>query len=197
MGRLNDLLSNEVADTRTAADAAARGRSLTGLSNRHTDRLADGPEPIAGERVTAGANAMSRPGAATEVVAPVRRLPAVKGREPFGAHEQQLAWPIRPDYRGYWFSDTPGRVARAKRAGYQHVIDPDTRDPVSRITDRADGRGRASYLMEIPRQWYLEDMARQASQLAARLDDIRRGQAGPGAEENRYVPQQGITITGR
>jgi hypothetical protein len=40
-------------------------------------------------------------------------------------------------------------------------------------------------------------MQRQADLLARRLNDIRHGRAGPGAEDNRYVPSRGITITGR
>ncbi len=166
MAKLQDLIQKEIADSRSAADAAAHGRSITGHSGRHSE--VGRPGEMFGERA-----------------------------EPIGSQEQQLAWPTRPGYRRYWFNDRPGRISRAIRAGYAHVIDEDTGGNVSKNTDTVDGRGRSSYLMETPIEWYQEDMARQAADLEARLNDIRQGQAGPGAEDQRYVPSRGISITGR
>jgi len=205
MAKLTNLLAEEAADNTRAASAAAQGISMTGFSGRHTstDAMFGGhAAPIAGERVQS--IEAPRLGGVDDALAndPLfvsHRLNAValESRQPFGAQEQQLAWAPEPGFRLYWFSDTPGRVARAKRAGYVHVIDPDTGEPACRITDKADGRGRSSYLMKIPSQWYQQDMATQAAQLGRRLDDIKSGRTGPGAEDNRYVPKQGITITGR
>ena len=218
---LRDLLAGETEDATRAAQAAASGRSLTGLSGRHTDaqfasrddmfggpaqpretapQPPPQPEPIMGERVSPrrldpvfGAGAQQ-----TDDDPIFRRSGArVVERQPFGNQEQTLAYTPRPGYRPYWFSDIPGRIVRAKRAGYSHVLDPDTGENMSRITDRADGRGRASYLMEIPIRWYQEDMGRQAAHLAERIDQIRRGPGGEDAIENQYVPKQGIRITGR
>lgn len=210
---LRDILAGEESDALRASQAAVHGRSLTGLSGHRvettfaardelfggtTDRQA---EPLLGERVQPIAAAEIGSGSERGRVPddPLFRRTGAPMRErvPFGNQEQTLAFIARPGYRPYWFSDVPGRISRAKRAGYSHVMDPDTSEPLSRITDRADGRGRASYLMEIPIQWYQEDMARQAAALGLRLDDIRKGQAGPGAGDNRYVPAQGIHITGR
>ena len=199
MARLTDILAGEVEDGRKAADAAAHGRSITGLSGRHasSDRLfGDVVEPIAGERIGGFSSHFEAAAGVPAAVPTLGRRPDQREREPFGSQEQILAWPVRRGYRRYWFNDIPGRIQRAKRAGYEHVLE-ESGEPISRVTDRADGRGRASYLMEIPFEWYAEDMQRQADALALRLDDIRRGQAGPGAEDNRYVPKQGITITGR
>lgn len=205
MASLRDMLNDEVTDAQRAATFAAHGRSMTGLSGKHTEHdgmFGDRAEPIVGERISRMAPAPVAETFSLEalikgdpVFAQRRIEPA--NRQPFGAMDQTLAWEPRPNYRRYWFSDQPGRVLRAKRAGYEHVADPDTREPVARITDRADGRGRASYLMETPIEWYQADMARQAEQLGKRLDDIRYGRAGPGAEDNRYVPERGIRITGR
>ena len=114
-------------------------------------------------------------------------------RKPFGTSEQILAYPKRPGYRRYWANDRPGRIARFKEAGYTHVMDANGQ-PVARTTDVVDGRGRASYLMEIPMKWYQQDMAAQQEELKGRLDDIRTGKAGPGSSDNRYIPQQGIRI---
>lgn len=199
---LRDLLAEEVEDGRRAAEAAVRGGSITGFPGRGAaagDVFGDVVEPIAAKpveglipRATAAAQATQ----ADDVFLRRSRAGEQRERKPFGAGEQVLAWPIRPGYRRYWFSDMPGRIARAKQAGYEHVHDADG-SPVARVTDRADGRGRSSYLMETPIQWYQEDMGRQAADLAQRLNDIRRGQAGPGATDQRYIPKQGISIVGR
>lgn len=205
---LRDQIQNERADAERARAAAATGASQTGFGNRHMD-MGDpnaifgrqvGPDPVMGERLPQmQVQRLGEPDkldaaiAADPILRERRLMPA--NREPFGATEQQLAWPVRPNFRRYWFADNPGRVARAKRAGYTHVIDPDTGQPLSRVTDRVEGRGRSSYLMEIPIEWYQADMSRQAAELARRLDDIRTGTAGPGADDNRYVPQQGISMS--
>lgn len=217
---LRDLLAGENDDAARASQAAASGRSLTGLSGRQTETQFAGrddvfggpapatsepsrpmsPEPVMGERI--GGRRLDPIFGGGETQArdndPVFRRPgAIVDRQPFGNQEQTLAYTPRPGYRPYWFSDIPGRIARAKRAGYTHIIDPDTGESMSRVTDRADGRGRSSYLMEIPIQWYQDDMGRQAASLAERIDQIRRGPAGEDAVENQYVPKQGIRISGR
>lgn len=191
---LRDRLAGEDADSKTAASAAAQGRSITGLSGRHAemnDRFATGGEMF-GERV-------APPPTNTTAPLPERSKPVAPPgeRKPFGDREQTLSYPTREGYRPYWFNDRAGRIARAKQAGYSHVLDSDTGEPVSRVTDVIDGRGRSSYLMEIPIEWYQSDMAKNARRLQEMLDDIKTGRAGPGSDDNRYVPQQGITIQGR
>lgn len=113
-------------------------------------------------------------------------LGAARTRKPFGAQEQQLAWPEIPGYRLYWFNDTPGRIARAKEAGYEHVLDPTSGQPVSRNVGRGEGSqaGLTGYLMKIPQQWYQEDSAASQAALEQRLRDIREGR---GQGENQYV----------
>lgn len=216
---LRDILAGEDSDNRKAAEAASQGRSITGLSGRHTDmgdRFAPGREALFGGRVgsdTAADNAEAArprqepPSPSTSVFdpiipwdAPARRTGEVAQaqRKPFGDSEQQLAYPERPGYRRYWANDRPGRIKRFIQAGYAHVVDDETGEVVARNTDVIDGHGRKSYLMEIPIQWYQEDMAKNAARLADRLNDIRTGRHGPGSEDpTRYVPRQGISIQGR
>lgn len=210
---IRDLLAGEDNDARRAADAAAHGRSLTGLSGRHTD--AD-PRFATADAVFGGGVEDTRPGPLIGDRIQPRQIQQIGGlegmigndpmfrrerlaemvveRQPFGTMEQELAYPTRPGYRRYWFNDKPGRIRRAAKAGYAHVIDPDTRENVSRVTDRVDGRGQSSYLMEIPIKWYQEDMGKQAQVLERRLHDIRTGTAEPESAEQRYVPKQGITV---
>ena len=194
MPALRDLLAEETADLHRASENALRGRSTTGFSNIHTEM----PRPIAGRLVEPIGVQRIGPDVQPDMP-PIQRRHSMEeaDRQPFGNEELALASPARPGYRNYWFNDIPGRIARAKRAGYTHVIDPDNGESKSLVTDRTDNRGRRSYLMEIPIEWYYGDMARQADALERRLNDIRHGRAGPGAGDNRYIPSQGIHITGR
>ena len=201
---LRDSLASEANDARAAAAMAAAGRSQTGFSGRHTEMPADGP--IAGRLVDQprvlrmGTAADLGPDAPLRQPEPplIRRHAPMEGeRVPFEDTELKMAWPGRPGFRRYWFNDTPGRIARARRAGYAHVIDPETGQHAEIISDRTGPSGRRSYLMELPMKFYQEDMAANAQKLAGRLDDIRNGRAGPGASDNRYIPSSGIQIVGR
>lgn len=200
---IKDLLASENTDNRKAAHAAASGMSMTGYSGRHTEMpdamfgaKIGGSEPVAGPRVEP--LPMTRVGDDAAVPGASRIPGAVTAanRKPFGAREQVLAVEVRPGYRRYWVADIPGRVQRAMQAGYSHVLN-ENGAPVARITDKNEGRGRSSYLMEIPSEWYQDDMARQAGELERTLSDIRTGRSGPGAEDGRYIPEQGIRISGR
>lgn len=217
---IRDFLAEEESDARRAAATANRTRADQATSQYDAEpRFVESDhifgarseiplapstpthaQPIMGER--AAPLRVSRIGNGLDSLIgpndPIFRRPEQRPveRQPFGALEQILAYPPRPGFRNYWANDIPGRIERFKRAGYSHVIDPVTGEAVSRITDKAEGRGRASYLMEIPIGWYQEDMERQAAALAAKLADIRSGRAGPGNDDSRYVPKQGIQITG-
>jgi len=207
---LRDVLAGEAADASQAAEAAAHGRSLTGFSGRRSDvedRFATPgqvfggtAEPIAGERVAKmQVRSIGGDSDIGDLIAgdPLfrERPTGTFDRKPFGDQEQALYYPPRSGFRRYWFNDIPGRIARAKQAGYSHVIDPDTNQPLARITDKDNGRGRASYLMEIPIEWYQQDMAKNAAKLEDRLNDIRKGQNGSDINvENGYAK---ISITGR
>lgn len=133
---------------------------------------------------------MNREEAVTASEGPARRV----NRVPFGSLEQKLAWPPREGYRRYWFKDSPGRIQRAQEAGYEHVKNKENKN-VSRVTGTAEGGGaEISFLMEIPMEWYLEDMAREQQAIDEREASIKRG-ATQGAEvEKGYVPSQGIHI---
>lgn len=195
---LRDMIAGETNDARTAATNAALGRSTTGFSGRHTEM----PEPLAGRFVEAprvtrigGDEAAQQQQFADQPPLP-RRPAAQEGeRVPFEDAELKMAWPSRPGYRRYWFNDVPGRIMRAKRAGYTHVIDSDTGGNAEVISDKTVQGGRKSYLMELPMPLYQQDMARNASRVQASLDQIRSGQAGPGSGDNRYIPSTGISIT--
>jgi hypothetical protein len=187
---LRELLEAERGDGSRAAQAAQHGESLTGLSGRHTGV----DEPIFGERVTPSeSRGIGDNGGPALANARSRVTAATRTRIPFGGAELRLAYPARENFRRYWFNDVPGRLYRAKQAGYAHVQDPATGEPVQLVAGRQQGgQELRCFLLEIPNEWYYEDMAIQQDDLEKRLNDIRTGRLGPGAEDNRYVPERGI-----
>lgn len=125
----------------------------------------------------------------TQVSAPRRQT-----RVPFGALDMKLAYPDREGYHRHWFNDVAGRIDRALKAGYEHVKDKEGKN-VTRLVGTAEGGGGLhAFLMEIPQEWYEEDMAREQAQVNEREASIKRG-APQGAEVERgYIPSQGISI---
>jgi hypothetical protein len=136
--------------------------------------------------------------------APPRHRPT---RRPFGSMDQKLAWPLIPGFHLHWFNDVPGRIDRAKEAGYEHVKDADGK-LVQRIVGVSNaGDGLVGFLMKIPQDWYEEDMKKEQDRIEQFDDDLRRGQIegrnlDPKSDQKSkfYVGKQGITIksgTGR
>jgi hypothetical protein len=130
----------------------------------------------------------------TRPAEPQQGLPVRVARKPFGALDQKLAYPDRPGYHRHWFNDVAGRVARAQEGGYEHVKDHEGKN-VTRIVGTAEGGGALhAFLMEIPEEWYQEDMAAQQNEINAKEAAIRRGEADRKEGDGRYVPAQGISI---
>ncbi len=98
-----------------------------------------------------------------------------QNRKPFGSTDQKLAWPLRPGYHNHWFNDDPGRIYQAKEAGYDHVQDH-RGVPVSRVVGVAQGgEPLLAYLMEIPQEWWEEDMANHQKIVDEKMSAIKRG----------------------
>ena len=111
---------------------------------------------------------------APEAAAPRRRHRG--NRRPFGSREQKLAYPDRQGYHRHWFNDDPGRIERAKEAGYEQVHD-DKGKPVSCVVGTARGGGAlVAFLMEIPLEWYQEDRDDQDSVVHDLMGQIRKGE---------------------
>lgn len=119
--------------------------------------------------------------------APDDGRPANFTRRPFGSQLPKLEYPQRRGYRRYWFNDKPGRVARAKEAGYSNVIEDG--QPVVRTVSAG---GVKAYLMEIPEHWFREDMRAQQRQIDEIERAIRAGDMKRNDGDNRYVPKDAI-----
>lgn len=86
-------------------------------------------------------------------------LPVRSARKPFGTRRERLENTPIPGFQCYWFNDIPGRIERAKEAGYAHVTNPDG-SPVRKVVGVMEGGGPLhAYRMKIPMEWFLEDMA--------------------------------------
>lgn len=112
-------------------------------------------------------------------------------RQPFGATTFKLTAAAREGYHRHWFNEVLDRLDQAQRAGYTFVKEEGKR--VKRVVGVAKGGGPlTAYLMEIPQQWYEEDMARTQRNVDEIDAAIRGGQIGN--QEERYVPEKGIKI---
>lgn len=115
-------------------------------------------------------------------------------RAPFGALGQKLAYEAREGFHRHWTNDTPGNVATRLSWGYEHVKDKEGKT-VSAIVGTMDGGGPLiAYLLEIPEEWYAEDMKKQQEEVDRRVEALKRGDANRQQGDGRYVPAQGISI---
>ena len=116
-------------------------------------------------------------------------------RQPFSGVTLKLSAPKRAGYHRHWFNDVLDRIGEAKRAGYTHVCEEGSTRPIKRVVGTAKGGGPlTAFYMEIPKEWFEEDMA--AGQKV--VDEIDRAIWGdniarkPG--DNRYTPKGAIKI---
>lgn len=118
-------------------------------------------------------------------------------RVPMGTRATRLGGDHRPGYYRRWFNDVPGRIERARRAGFEHVKDGSS-EPISTPAGTQEhGGGMRAYFMEIPDELRNQDLA----QKRAVNDDIdamlNRGKVSDQKEDRRYVPNTGIKIARR
>ena len=114
-------------------------------------------------------------------------------RKPFGSQEQKMAYPDREGDHRHWFNDNPGRIHRAKEAGYTHVEDHEGENMSLVVGSREGGGPLLAYLMEIPQEWWEEDMKKNTEQTDKVMDAIQRGKSN-NPDDAQYVPSQGISI---
>lgn len=123
----------------------------------------------------------------------VTAQPVRSTRKPFGGLEQKMNYPDRPGFHRHRFNDVPGRIERALEAGYAHVQDKEGKN-VKWIVGTAPGGGpMEAFLMEIPQEFFEQDMAAQQQIVNDRENAMRRGELE--TREGGYVPKQGIKIS--
>src|ERR1700727_481844 len=107
-----------------------------------------------------------------QVTPEVRERPK---RKPFGSLEQKLAYPDRVGFHRHWFNDSKNRIARALEAGYTHVEDKDGKNVCYIVGTSESGGPLHAFLMEIPQEWYNEDMAAEQALIDEKESAIKRG----------------------
>lgn len=119
-------------------------------------------------------------------------------RKPFGGQEQRLSFPNRAGFHSHWFNDEPGRLERARLAGYEHRKDTRTGKSVSTVVGISrGGTSLTAYLMDIPIEWYAEDMAAQEQHVLETKRQIQTGQFEmPGAETDAKARYAGSNTMG-
>ena len=137
-------------------------------------------------------------------------------RIPLGLPETALEIPEIPGYVTYWFLDTPGRIQRALRAGWEFLTREEVQlhqkgvsndvfeDGNSDLGNRVslygasgdNGKAQMLYAMKIKEEWYKHDEDRKMSQVANVADAIRGLKIGvanefQGDAQYRYDPFSG------
>src|SRR5262245_51066143 len=112
-----------------------------------------------------------------------------KVRVPFGGSEFKMTLEPKLGFHRHWFNDRPGRVDRAKLAGYEHVLNS-AGQPVSMIVDTQPGigGGMLAYAMEIPEELWLEDMKAQQKKIDDNEAVIKQGLLNHKPGDGRYIP---------
>jgi hypothetical protein len=112
-----------------------------------------------------------------------------ENRRGFGAQSQKLAYPDRMGYHRHWFNDTPGRIAGALESGYTHVNGHDGK-PVTRVVGvNTTGGPLLGFLLEIPEEWWEDDMAENEKINQAKEESIKRGaQPKDAKDQNAFYP---------
>ena len=133
----------------------------------------------------------------TPVPPTIKKAVTREKRRPFGSQTQKLAYEPRVGYHRHWFNDNPGRIEQALEAGYTHVEDKESKKVARVVGVNPAGGPLHGFLMEIPQEWYEEDMAQQAAVNAEREAAIRTGSiAGQPGKDGVYVPEsRGIKIS--
>lgn len=115
-------------------------------------------------------------------------------RTPFGQRQARLSAQKREGFHRHWVNDVPGRVKMFQEAGWKvvHEKGQPLNDLVVGINAR--GEGQKAVLMEIPLQWYLEDMAARQRAADEIEQTIRRNEVAATDGSHRYTPKEGIEV---
>jgi hypothetical protein len=128
-------------------------------------------------------------------------------RVPFGVPRSKLS--VGKQIEGFhlrWINDEPGRIPKAMASGYvfvePHEVDWESTGADPNLDENKigiiagtnkDGSTMYAYLMKTPMEFFEEDQQYVQGQLDAIDAGIRGGKLDLGANDNRYVPEGGIT----
>ena len=128
------------------------------------------------------------------VAPPAARRLDKSTRKPFGSQDQKLAYEARPGFHRHWFNEIPGRIDSALEAGYTHVLNKEGSKVTQVVGVANSGQPLNAWLMELPQEWYDDDMKRQQQSVDEKDSAIRQGALDAKPGDNRYIPNRGISI---
>jgi hypothetical protein len=141
---------------------------------------------------------MTAPAAPEPEIAPVQDvgMPQRRVRVPFGTKQQRLDNTPIPGFQCYWVNDIPGRVERAKRAGYEHVTDEDG-SPVKEVVGVSPTGGPLhAYRMKLPIEFYQEDMEAKEKPRAQVDEEMRKAIKNDGGYAAQGRPAYAASSSG-
>lgn len=121
-------------------------------------------------------------------------------RVPLGQQKPKLARVASKGMVGRWVNEVGGRIAAARQAGYEHVMESmgidEEEKPVSQTVGVQDnGQPLIAFYMEIPLKFYREDQKVKQEQVDLVDEAIAGGNIeGAVGQDGRYVPEQGIKV---
>src|SRR5579871_5776857 len=124
-----------------------------------------------------------------EIQSPTGKRITRETRKGFGTQAQKLAYPERPGYHRHWFNDTPGRISGAEESGYTKVLDSSGKHVTAVVGVNTTGGPLVAYLLEIPEEWWKDDMAENEKINQSKEETILRGaQAKDMKDQNAFYP---------
>lgn len=117
-------------------------------------------------------------------------------RKPLSQRTKRLEHPPIPGFHLHWIVDSPGRIARAKKAGYT-LVEEDGKPISEHAGTHPTGGPLLQYLMKTPLEFYDADFAAKQEKLNEVDRQIYKGTYKQEAGDERYVPKAGIKIQSR
>lgn len=159
-------------------------------------RAAADAQRAASLAVAEQAHAVTSAASTSEITTPGGKRISRETRRGFGSQDQKLAYPQRQGYHRHWFNDSPGRVASAKESGYTQVEDEAGKPVVRVVGVTATGAPLSAYLLEIPEEWWQDDMAENEKINLAKEEAIKGGASAQDSKDRQafYPSAQGRRI---
>jgi hypothetical protein len=107
------------------------------------------------------------------------------------AGDLQMAVPQRVGWARRWVNDTPGRLQKFLKKGWDFVKSPETGENWLLVVNKniSSAGGLRGYVMEIPLQFYAEDQEAKQESLDALDAAIYGGTHNEEPDDKRYVPR--------
>jgi hypothetical protein len=115
-------------------------------------------------------------------------------RIPMGTLSARLRLDPRPGFYRRWLNDVPGRIERAKAAGYTFIMGRDGQPKSAPAGTLEQGGGMRAYAMELPMHLREEDLEAKSAKNDEVDRALNRGSLNAQPDDKTYVPDTGIRM---